>query len=134
MYEYRLPHSATSVPTARRLAEEAAPPSIAPRMDDFVLIVSEAVANAVRHAPPMADGQIGLRFETDEGCIRGVVTDGGSSFVRDPRTVRWDEPGLHFGLSLIDALSSRWGITVDGVKNVWFEVEASASDSRFVAS
>ena len=37
------------------------------------------------------------------------------------------EPSLHFGLKIIDELSSRWGITLDGVKTVWFEVEATSS-------
>jgi anti-sigma regulatory factor (Ser/Thr protein kinase) len=122
MDEHRLPHAAKAAPMARRLAEQAAVSRISSaRIDDFVLMVSEAVSNAVRHAPPVADGSIGLRFEADEGILRGVVTDGGHWFapMADDR-----ESSLHFGLTIIDELSSRWGITVDGVKTVWFEIEA----------
>src|SRR5918995_5168740 len=79
MPQHRLPHTATSVPKARRLAEEAAAARLVPmRKDEFVLMVSEAVSNAVLHARPMADGRIGLSFENHHGALRGVVTDGGS--------------------------------------------------------
>ena len=128
MYEHRLPHSAKAGPMARRLAEQVAARLIPPgRIHDFVLMVSEAVSNAVRHAPPIADGSIGLRFETDGRILRGVVTDGGRRFTPDARDAADGEPSLHLGLKLIDELSSRWGITPrDGVKTVWFEVEAAS--------
>lgn len=136
--EHRLPHTATSVPRARRLAEEAAASHLlSTRRDDFVLMVSEAVSNAVLHARPMADGRIGLRFEDHRGALRGVVTDGGSGSstasgggswpAADAERLAGASPRLrHFGLSIIDTLSSRWGVTVDGVTNVWFEVDAKA--------
>lgn len=135
MPEHRLPHTATSVPRARRLAEDAAASRV-PRAqkDDFVLMVSEAVSNAVLHARPMADGRIGLSFENHDGAIRGVVTDGGSwssasgggswSAAEAERAAGAGARLHHYGLSIIDTLSSRWGVTVDGVTNVWFEVDA----------
>jgi anti-sigma regulatory factor (Ser/Thr protein kinase) len=139
MPEHRLPHTATSVPRARRLAEEAAASRLLfTRKDDFVLMVSEAVSNAVLHARPMDDGRIGLRFEDHDGALRGVVTDGGSWSATwatgagswsaaDAERLAGASPRLrHFGLSIMDTLSSRWGVTVDGVTNVWFEVDAKA--------
>lgn len=128
MHEHRLPHSVEATPIARRLAEQEAVSRIHPgRLDDFVLMVSEAVSNAVRHAPPIADGSIGLRFESDEGVFRAVVTDGGGWFAPAARLADAGEANLHFGLRIIDELSSKWGITMDGVKTVWFEVEARSS-------
>jgi serine/threonine-protein kinase RsbW len=114
---------------ARRLAEQEAASQIPPgTVEDFVLMVSEAVSNAVRHAPPVADGSIGLRFEAETGFLRGVVTDGGGWFAPDARLAKRDhDPSLHLGLKIIDELSSRWGITLDGVKTVWFEVRAASS-------
>lgn len=135
MPEHRLPHTATSVPRARRLAEDAAASRVPPaQKDDFVLMVSEAVSNAVLHARPMADGWIGLSFENHDGAIRGVVTDGGSSAsgggswsaAEAKRAAGAGARLHHYGLSIIDTLSSRWGVTVDGVTNVWFEVDAKA--------
>jgi hypothetical protein len=132
MPEHRLPHSAASVVRARRLAAEKAAASRIPsaQKDDLVLMVSEAVSNAVLHARPMADGRIGL------GALRGVVTDGGSrssasgggswSAAEAERAAGAEARLHHYGLSIIDTLSSRWGVTVDGVSNVWFEVDAKA--------
>jgi serine/threonine-protein kinase RsbW len=139
MPEHRLPHSAASVVRARRLAaEEAAASRVPPaQKDDFVLMVSEAVSNAVLHARPMADGRIGLSFENHDGALRGVVTDGGSrssasgggswSVAEAERAAAAAGARLHhYGLSIIDTLSSRWGVTVDGVTDLWFEVDAQA--------
>ena len=137
MPEHRLPHSATSVIRARRLAEEAASRVPPAQKDDFVLMVSEAVSNAVLHARPMADGRIGLSFENHDGALRGMVTDGGSwsstasgsgswSAAKAERAARAGARLHHYGLSIIDTLSSRWGVTVDGVTNIWFEVDARA--------
>ncbi len=113
---------------ARRIAEQESVSRIPPaRIDDFILMVCEAVTNAVRHAPPVADGSIRLRFEADDGVFRGVVIDGGGWFPPDARAEVEGEPSLHFGLKIIDELSSRWGITLDGVKTVWFEVPAASS-------
>jgi serine/threonine-protein kinase RsbW len=135
MPEHRLPHSATSVVRARRLAEEAAASRIpSAQKDDFVLMVSEAVSNAVLHARPMADGWIGLSLENHDGTLRGVVTDGGS-WSSASGGGSWSAAEAeraagarlhHYGLSIIDTLSSRWGVIVDGVTNVWFEVDAKA--------
>ena len=137
MPEHRLPHSATSVVGARRLAEEAASRVPPAQKDDFVLMVSEAVSNAVLHARPMADGRIGLSFENHDGALRGVVTDGGSRSSTASGGGSWSAAEAeraagagarlhHYGLSIIDTLSSRWGVTVDGVTNIWFEVGAQA--------
>ena len=138
MPEHRLPHSATSVIRARRLAEEAATSRLDPmRKDDFVLMVSEAVSNAVLHARPLADGRIGLSFENHDGALRGMVTDGGSRSSAASGGGSWSAAEAeraagagarlhHYGLSIIDTLSSRWGVTVDGVTNIWFEVDAQA--------
>ena len=137
MPQHRWPHTATSVPKARRLAEEAAASCLVPmQRDDFVLMVSEAVSNAVLHARPMPDGRIGLSFENNDGALRGVVTDGGSwssasgggswSAAEAEHATGAGARLHHYGLSIIDTLSSRWGVTVDGVTNVWFEVDAKA--------
>ena len=137
MPKHRLPHTATSVPRARRFAEEAAASRLlSTQKDDFVLMVSEAVSNAVLHARPMADGGIGLSFENRDGALRGVVTDGGSwssasggeswSAAEAERAAGAGARLHHYGLSIIDTLSSRWGVTVDGVTNVWFEVDPEA--------
>ena len=85
-------------------------------------MVSETVSNAVRHGKPESDGRIGLRLEADNGVLRVAVTDGGPTF----RLGRVDLDAVgrsHHGLFIVDKLSDRWGLSLDGKKAVWFEVD-----------
>jgi anti-sigma regulatory factor (Ser/Thr protein kinase) len=128
MQEHRLPHAPEAAALARDLAVRASDGLVSPdRMDDFVLMVSEAVTNAFRHASTGANGNIGLRLERRDGVLRGVVIDGGTGFA--PYEVSRDGDG-HFGLRIIDALSDRWGVTVDGTTHVWFEVDVAGASAR----
>ena len=117
-------HSAPSL--ARTLAREAARNRLgADRTVEFVLMVSEVVSNAVCHGKPESDGRIGLRLETDNEVLRVAVTDGGPAF-RLGR-VELDRAGRsHHGLLIVDELSDRWGLSLDGKKAVWFEVDTGA--------
>jgi serine/threonine-protein kinase RsbW len=89
-------------------------------------MVSEIVGNAVRHGRPEADGCIGLRLEADAGVVRAVVSDAAPEFQFTPQT--FDEADLrHFGLLMVDELADRWGLSLDGKKAVWFEVDVGPS-------
>ena len=89
--------------------------------DDFVLMVTELVTNAVRHAPPEPDGSIVLKLEVGDDVARAIVIDGSGDFEFQRAT--FDVRTAHFGLQLVDRLSSRWGLSLDGEKAVWFEVD-----------
>jgi two-component sensor histidine kinase len=84
-------------------------------------MVSELVANAIRHAPPDRDGNITLKIDVTEGAARAVVIDAGTEFEFDRATL--DPQSLHFGLQLVDQMADRWGLSLDGEKAVWFEVD-----------
>jgi anti-sigma regulatory factor (Ser/Thr protein kinase) len=121
--EHELPHSDEAPSQARGLAREVLGPMLAPdRLDDLVLLVSELVANAVQHAPPVYDETIGMDLETNGAVVRVVVRDGGTHL--DPKEIdlspRDDE---HFGLYLVDERADRWGFSIDGVKACWFEMD-----------
>jgi len=121
--EYRLPHSPSTPAEARALAAEAVRDQLPePQIDKFVLMVSELVTNAVRHAPPEADGRIALRIEIDGPVARAIVMDGGHHFSFDQAT--FDGTRGHLGLHIVDQLASKWGLSLDGEKAVWFEIEA----------
>ncbi len=93
-------------------------------------MVSEIVANAVRYGKPEADGRIGLRLEADGCTLRAVVTDAGPAFAFERASLDPSELG-HLGLALVDGLSDRWGLSLDGKKAVWFEVDvANAAQER----
>jgi PAS domain S-box-containing protein len=88
-------------------------------LDSALLLTSELVANAVRHA----GGRVGLRLLSGSGSVRIEVHDCVPTLPAPRRPSIDDESGR--GLALVDALSSRWGVTQmpDGGKSVWFEVD-----------
>jgi anti-sigma regulatory factor (Ser/Thr protein kinase) len=94
--------------------------------DSAVLLVSELVTNALRHAAPDVAGDVPgtvLRLEYADGWLRIEVHDTSPHAPR-PRIPDWlDESG--FGLMLVDALAAKWGVlqTAQG-KAVWAELDA----------
>jgi anti-sigma regulatory factor (Ser/Thr protein kinase) len=121
--EHRLPHSTTAARRARRLADEfVREHGGEPRVTEFLVMVSEVVANAVRYGEPETDGRIGLRLEAEGHTLRAVVTDAGQAFTFERGVLDKSELG-HLGLALVDGLADRWGLSLDGKKAVWFEVD-----------
>lgn len=83
------------------------------------LLVSELVTNAVRHGR----GEITLRAQLFEDRLLVEVIDEGDGFNHEPRKRDFDPTGAGgWGLSIVDAESSRWGIRHDST-HVWFELE-----------
>jgi serine/threonine-protein kinase RsbW len=122
--EHRLPLSTS----AARVARDHARDFLADRLDphrtaEFLLMVSEIVSNAVRHGQPEADGLIGLRLDTEPGVVRAVVTDAAPEFTFERDT--FEKANLdHTGLLTVDGLANRWGLSLDGKKAVWVEIDA----------
>ena len=87
-----------------------------------VLIVSELVTNAVRHAGAPADVKIRLTVSIADDIVRAEVRDGGRGFQPSPRDAPQLEAG-GWGLHLVDRLASRWGVERGQPARVWFEVE-----------
>jgi anti-sigma regulatory factor (Ser/Thr protein kinase) len=90
-----------------------------PLLETLRLLVTELVANSVRHA---AARTVGLRALAGEGGVWIEVTDEGPGF--DPRGhdhMASDESG--WGLFLVERLADRWGVRRDGGRTrVWFEL------------
>ena len=122
---HRLPHAPSAPEQARSLAVEVAKDASlgSNKADDFVLMVSEMVTNAVRHAPPEDDGRITLRFQLEESVARVAVEDGGPDFTFEQATFDNTKGDTHLGLQIVDRLADRWGLSLDGKKAVWFEVD-----------
>jgi anti-sigma regulatory factor (Ser/Thr protein kinase) len=86
-----------------------------------LLLVSELVTNAVRHAWN-GDRMIVLRLETAAGGLRIEVHDGDSRWPKPGTPGDLDESG--FGFVLVDALATKWGVTASaGGKAVWAELD-----------
>ena len=90
--------------------------------DDVLLLVTELVANAWRHARMGADRRLRVELRRRSGLLRMAVIDGGTGFIPDPERSRGDEPG-GWGLLLVDRIATRWGVapTTSGTR-VWFEL------------
>jgi serine/threonine-protein kinase RsbW len=94
--------------------------------DQVLLLVTELVTNAVRHAEigPEQMLRVELRFLPDR--VRVKVFDPGTGFTRTPAPSRGDESG-GWGLFLVDQIADRWGVwrTTSGTC-VWFEIRSDA--------
>jgi anti-sigma regulatory factor (Ser/Thr protein kinase) len=91
------------------------------RANDLLILVTELVTNAVRHAGLEPHDRIELRLTARNGVVRAEVRDPGPGFVPVER-----EPGAGggFGLMLLRTLSDRWGISAAGPTCVWFEIDS----------
>jgi anti-sigma regulatory factor (Ser/Thr protein kinase) len=86
-------------------------------VDDLSLLVTEVVANAIRHA----GSDIRLEMSMSPAVVRVEVFDGSSELPVLRHPVPTSDSGR--GLRLVDALATRWGSRrqLDG-KVVWFEL------------
>jgi anti-sigma regulatory factor (Ser/Thr protein kinase) len=88
-----------------------------------LLLVSELVTNAVRHASISAQEAVRLHGWLDDSVIRLAVQDGGTEGAVARRGRDLDDPSGGFGLELVDRLSSSWGVERDELGTmVWVEL------------
>jgi signal transduction histidine kinase len=102
--------------TALRRSHPDLPPEL---MQVLVLLTSELVSNAVKHA--QAD-TIGLRCEVAAQHVRVEVSDEGPGFALSMVQPDPSEAG-GWGLHLVNELSTRWGIVGGQGGRVWFELD-----------
>ncbi|HEY1698793.1 MAG TPA: ATP-binding protein [Trebonia sp.] len=130
-----LPYTASSVGEARRrLTKELAAAGVAESPAcDAILVLSELVSNALRHATPLpgslAGGEVRVTWELGSGGLRLEVSDGGGETV--PRIHEPTGSALGGrGLGIVDRLCLRWGVRRDaGASTVWAELPAGQSES-----
>ncbi|MDH2425694.1 ATP-binding protein [Sphaerisporangium sp. TRM90804] len=121
-----LPYAPTSVAIARRrLSADLETRGIfSAAVEDAVLVVSELLSNALRHAHPLPSGQIIATWEWAEDHLEVTVSDGGAA--TEPRAGR---PALSSlggrGLGIVEFLAERWGVRHDGdMTTVWAVLHA----------
>lgn len=129
---FGVPHSPVSASLARRrlaalLEAQSVPDEV---VQDVALIVSELVGNSVRHARGLASGGLHIDWEIGPGVVQVAVTDGGGDSLPEAR-----DPGLHAqggrGLAIVEALTSEWGVRVDGgATTVWAAVRSGELQRR----
>lgn len=81
-------------------------------IDEAEIVASELVSNAIRHARPLADGNLRVHWKVKTGVVEVEVTDGGSetSPRPAPRTI-WASSGR--GLRIVRSLAHEWGVSED---------------------
>jgi anti-sigma regulatory factor (Ser/Thr protein kinase) len=99
------------------------PPAI---RDDVLLLVSELVTNAVRHAGAGPERPVRVQVLHGPSCVVVAVIDRGPGFTRNPRPSTGSESG-GWGLFLVDQIADRWDVeyTASGSR-VWFKIEYAA--------
>ncbi len=119
-----LPKASSAPATARQIIDglERLRPDVAVNAR---LLVSELVANAVRHV--RRDGAIGMQVAVHNDSLHVEVVDPGVGFRPRARTAQ-SPLGSGWGLHLVDELSDRWGVDTSGPTRVWFEIDG-ATDS-----
>ena len=95
------------------------PPAI---RNDVLLLVTELVTNAVRHAGAGPERPLRVQLLHRAGCVMVAVADEGPGFTWRPSPPAGSEPG-GWGLFLVDQIADRWGVerTTSG-SCVWFEI------------
>ena len=107
---------------ARRvLAERLSAALPAQVLGDLQLLVTEIVANAVRHGGVSEDGKIDLRVLVGEHRVRVELRDTGIQ--ADPHLRTPDlGGGGGFGMLLVSRMSERWGVEHEPNVVMWFEL------------
>jgi anti-sigma regulatory factor (Ser/Thr protein kinase) len=90
---------------------------------DLRLLVTELIANAVRHSGIDERSPVTVEVTVASAHVRVEVVDEGEGF--DPAAVpgpSGDERG-GLGLFMVARLADRWGVARDGGTRVWFEID-----------
>jgi anti-sigma regulatory factor (Ser/Thr protein kinase) len=111
--------------TARRIVEDELNGRL-PRqvVEDVALLVTELVANGVRHGGAGSDSFLRLLLRGDAPGLRVEIAN--PTEARSPVPTRRPADlggGGGIGLNLVDTLASRWGVRSIPSTAVWFELD-----------
>lgn len=79
------------------------------RVEEARLVATELVGNAVRHAKPLSNGTVLVRWREEDSALALSVCDGGGP--TEPEAVEAAPYDVHGrGLKIVDALTSQWWV------------------------
>jgi serine/threonine-protein kinase RsbW len=105
----RLPFEATSVSVARQRLKTWMSDIDGSRdsIEDARVVISELVANAVRHARPLSDGSLLVTWTLEDDGVQVSVTDGGAA--TRPRALETSPSSLSGrGMAIVEVLAHKW--------------------------
>lgn len=114
----RLPFAPSSVSVARQrlkvwMSENG---GSGETVEDARVVISELVANSVRHARPLSDGQIYVSWTLEPRGLVVSVTDGGSG--TRPRNVHAPSSALAGrGMAIVECLAEQWWAERTGARS-----------------
>jgi anti-sigma regulatory factor (Ser/Thr protein kinase) len=117
----RVPWASSAVPGIRRtiVADLVVRGVSAEIIDEAEIVVSELVANAIRHARALPDGTVRVHWKVKNDQVEVEVSDGGGP--TQPRPAprsAWTAAGR--GLRIVRSLAHEWGVQEDrGGRTVW---------------
>jgi anti-sigma regulatory factor (Ser/Thr protein kinase) len=123
-----VPHERTGVRLARHAFADQLEAAGVPAEDreDAMLVLSELVSNAVKHAAPLPSGEIRVRWEVAQDVLHIEITDGGAGTRPHAGEAALSSLGGR-GLDIVRTVSTQWGVTEgDGSVTVWAEVPRTA--------
>jgi serine/threonine-protein kinase RsbW len=110
---------ASSVTVARHLVrDDLIGHGMASRvLEDALVVVTELMGNAVRHARPLSTGESRGRVRlhwwvTEDGLVQVEVTDGGGDELPRAEAQSLTEVRGR-GLAIVDAVADDWGVAAD---------------------
>jgi anti-sigma regulatory factor (Ser/Thr protein kinase) len=116
-------------PGLARRAVTALGPTDPEASANVALLVSELVANSVRHAGLRPKDPVDVIVRRDPRTLRIDVRDWGRGFSGSSEAVS-AELTRGFGLVLVAGIADRWGIEGGPPTNVWFELDEDAGRFR----
>jgi anti-sigma regulatory factor (Ser/Thr protein kinase) len=130
-----LPYAPASVAVARqRLAADLTAAGIfAGAVGDAVLVVSELLSNAIRHARPLPGSSVQVAWAVDNDAVEVAVSDGGAATRPTPAQATVSSLGGR-GLDIVDYLARTWGVRSDGGGLTVWAVLAAPADSPHTGS
>ena len=90
------------------------------QLETVRLLATELISNAVRHGD--CHEWIDLEIDIDPESVRVEVRDCGHGFPRPATPAPHDHALGGYGLCLVDRLADRWGVEVEEITRVWFEL------------
>ncbi len=119
-----VPHEGFGVSQARHaFADEMSKAKVSDEVrQDAMLVISELVSNAVKHAAPLQGGNVRVSCSIDEECLRVEITDGGAVTRPNPAVATVFALGGR-GLDIVRTICHEWGVVQqDHSVTVWADV------------